>query len=137
MRAYSRDLRERVLARCDAGESSPQVAKHFEVSPAWVRRLVQRRREMGTIDPLPRRYGRWPKITPEHHQQFRAILTRKPDTTLKELKALTKVDVGLPQICRVLRKLGLSVKKKSSTPPSRIAPTSPKRGSSGTRRSRR
>ncbi|MBE7507670.1 MAG: hypothetical protein HS101_15480 [Planctomycetia bacterium] len=49
MEAYSMDLRKRVLAACDAGHGTTRVAKSFEVSPAWVRRLKQRRRELGTI----------------------------------------------------------------------------------------
>ena len=62
MEAYSMDLRKRVLAACDAGHGTTQVAKSFDVSPAWVRRLKQRRRELGTIAPLPHRTGPIPKL---------------------------------------------------------------------------
>ena len=55
MRAYSRDLRERVLADCDAGLSNDEVARKFSVSASWIRRLKQRRRETGSIDPRPHR----------------------------------------------------------------------------------
>jgi transposase len=41
------------------------VAQVFDVSPAWVRRLKQRRRELGTIEPLPPRYGYPSKFTEE------------------------------------------------------------------------
>ena len=34
MRAYSMDLRERVLADCDAGLRTGEVAAKFRVSPA-------------------------------------------------------------------------------------------------------
>ena len=61
MEAYSLDLRKRVLASCDAGHKTKQVAELYGVSPAWVRRLKQRRRELGTIEPLPYRHG--PKPT--------------------------------------------------------------------------
>ena len=57
MEAYSLDLRRRVLAACDAGNGTKAVADLFEVSPSWVRRLKQRRRELGTIESLPARYG--------------------------------------------------------------------------------
>ncbi len=53
MEAYSLDLRKRVLAACDAGQSTKKVAEQFDVSPAWVRRLKQRRREDGSIEPRP------------------------------------------------------------------------------------
>lgn len=38
-RAYSMDLRERVLAACDAGHASRVVARQYQVSRAWVDRL--------------------------------------------------------------------------------------------------
>ena len=57
MRPYSMDLRERVAAAIDAGEGSQrQVAKRFRVSVSFVTRLVQRRRDAGTLGPqTPRR----------------------------------------------------------------------------------
>ena len=41
MRAYSQDLRERVLADCDAGMGTIEVAAKYRVSQSWVRRLKQ------------------------------------------------------------------------------------------------
>ena len=52
-RAYSLDLRERVLAACDAGLASRVVAQQYRVSRAWVDRLKQRRRETGEIRAAP------------------------------------------------------------------------------------
>ncbi len=51
MRAYSSDLRERVLRDSDAGLGTRQVALKYQVSESWVRRLKQRRRESGEIAP--------------------------------------------------------------------------------------
>ena len=51
MRAYSMDLRERVLSDSDAGMQTAQVAEKYSVSKSWVRRLKQRRRESGQIAP--------------------------------------------------------------------------------------
>ena len=51
MDSYSMDLRKRVLADCDAGRSTRQVAMKYRVSESWVRRLKQRRRESGEIAP--------------------------------------------------------------------------------------
>ena len=39
------------MAACDAGRPTQQVATLFNVSPAWVRRLKQHRRERGDIVP--------------------------------------------------------------------------------------
>jgi hypothetical protein len=43
------------LADCDAGLSNDEVARKFSVTASWIRRLKQRRRETGSIDPHPRR----------------------------------------------------------------------------------
>src|SRR5258708_8540171 len=51
MAAYSLDLRKRVLRAWDAGMDAESVAAKYEVSRAWVHRLVQRRRETGSIAP--------------------------------------------------------------------------------------
>lgn len=49
MKAYSMDLRTRVLADCDAGLATKPVAEKYGVSRTWVRSLKQRRRETGEI----------------------------------------------------------------------------------------
>ena len=51
MAAYSLDLRKRVLRARESGMSAERVAATYEVSRAWVYRLVQRRRETGAIEP--------------------------------------------------------------------------------------
>jgi transposase len=53
MKAYSMDLRERVLADCDAGLPTKAVADKYRVSTAWVRRLKQRRGRTGRSHPAP------------------------------------------------------------------------------------
>ena len=59
MKTYSADLRERVVAACDAGRyPRVEIAAIFGVSAGWIRRLLQRRRESGSVAPLPHRCGR-------------------------------------------------------------------------------
>ena len=66
MRPYSMDLRERVAAAIDAGEGSQrQVAKRFRVSVSFVTRLVQRRRDAGTLAPKP--HGGRPSASPNEY----------------------------------------------------------------------
>ena len=56
MRAYSMDLRERVIRDSDAGLMADAVAETYHVSGSWVRWLKQRRRETGEIGPRRQRY---------------------------------------------------------------------------------
>ena len=55
MAAYSLDLRRRVFRVSDSGLDPDQVAAKYEVSRAWVYRLVQRWREPGPSSRARRR----------------------------------------------------------------------------------
>jgi len=53
MAPYSMDLRERVARAWDVSGDAEEVAATFGVSRAWVHRLIQRRRETGSINARP------------------------------------------------------------------------------------
>ena len=120
MRAYSLDLRERVLADCDAGCSNDEVARRYKVSAAWIRRLKQRRRETGSIEPRVRRVP--PPRLMAHAEQLQRLVEQRPDATLRELRDALGVQASLPSFCRALQCLRLTVKKKSCGPPSKTDP---------------
>ena len=61
MKAYSTDLRQRVVAAYDAREGTQeQVAARFSVSLSCVRKLLRQRRATGSIDPKPHGGGHAP-----------------------------------------------------------------------------
>ena len=49
MAPYSMDLRQRVARAWDVSGDAEGVASTFGVSRAWVHRLIQRRRETGSL----------------------------------------------------------------------------------------
>jgi len=117
------DLRQRVIAACDAGKQTKEVARTFDVSPAWVRRLKQHRRERGDIVARTGGGSRGRKID---RQRLAELVLQQPDATLAELRDRLGVNVTLWAICKALRELKLTFKKSRSTPPNRIGRTSPK-----------
>jgi transposase len=123
MDAYSLDLRKRVLARCDAGHGTKQVAEEFEVSPAWVRRLKQRRREHNTIAPLVRSMPDQHKLKEDDRQELRQLVDQNPDATLAELRKMLGGKASVVTVWRALRDLRLSLKKRVSVPRSKPART--------------
>jgi transposase len=132
MKPYSMDLRERVIAACDAGRRTKEVATTFRVSPAWVRRLKQHRRERGDIIPRNGGGSRGRKIDRE---RLVALVQEKPDATLVELRDRL-VDAGGVKvtpwaICKALQELKLTFKKSPSMPASRTGPMSPNVDSDG------
>jgi transposase len=54
MKAYSDDLRRRVVAAVDDGLARAEVARVFRVSLPTIKRWLRRRRETGGLAPLPR-----------------------------------------------------------------------------------
>jgi len=115
MKAYSIDLRERVLAALDRGMPRSQVITTFQVSLASLKRLHAARRDTGDFTPQPPNGGFEPTITPEHHHQLRAQVHDFPDATLAEHATRWNATYGtsLSQwtIGRAIRALGLTRKK--------------------------
>jgi transposase len=103
------DLRQRVLAACDGGLTTSEVAEEFSVSTAWVRRLKQRR--AGDEVPAPIAPRRPPPVWAAHADRIRAQVRATPDATLCELKARLGLGCSLATLCRALRALKLTRKK--------------------------
>jgi transposase len=122
VKAYSLDLRERVLKDCDAGLGTQAVAEKYSVSQSWIRRLKQRRREDDQIKPRPSRNKRVPKLA-AYSDQIRALISETPDLTLKELREKLGVAVALGTLWTAVARLDLTVKKKSHGRVSRTART--------------
>ena len=126
MRAYSIDIRERVIENLEQ-ESMRKTAKRFRVSEYFVYRLKQRYKEAGTLAPKPHGGGQGP-MDEGGGEFIRGVLAEAPDLTLKELgeryegrfgRAVSKSSMD-----RALRRLKVTRKKKPSTTPSKRASVS-------------
>jgi len=125
MKPYSMDLRERVVAACDQGQlPHEQIAHNFQVSTAWIRRLLQRRRDTGSIAPLPQNAGRKPTLDEARSEDLRQLVRQQPDATLAELQRGLGLTGSLGVIWRGLHRLKLTRKKSRGGPPNRTAPMS-------------
>lgn len=126
--AYSQDLRDKVLAACDRGMQTKEVAEAFGVCRSWVRRAKQRRREHG--ETAPRKQGT-PGVRKIDRDRLAMLVAERPDATGPELRALLGVECSDSAIYAALKALGLTYKKRRFTPRSRTARTSPSDGPSG------
>ena len=132
MDAYSEDLRQRVVQACDDGIlTREEIAEQFHVSTAWIRRLLQRRRETGSFSALPGGRGPEPKLTETHLSRLSRLVEKYPDATLLELKRRGRFTCSISTIHRALKSLGLSLKKSHSARANKIATMSDKQGSPG------
>jgi transposase len=111
MAPYSMDLRKRVLKAWDAGLDADSVAAKYEVSRAWVHRLVQRRRETGSIAPRKQTQFRRRALTSDQETRLAGLITARPDATLVELRDALPTAAGLSTLWRAIDRLDLTVKK--------------------------
>src|SRR5687768_5902589 len=121
MKAYSLDLRMRVLKDLDGGLKTTAVATKYSVSPAWVRRLKQRRAATGEVAPRQQRHGRATAWV-AHTDAIRVAVRQAPDATLDEYRQRFHLPMSRATLARALTVLGLTRKKSRSGRVSRIVP---------------
>jgi transposase len=83
MRAYSQDLRERVLRAVDLGRERREIVQLFGVSLATIKRYLKQRREEGQMQPkaIP---GRPPKKRAQVEAGVLPQLQAHDDATLEQ-----------------------------------------------------
>jgi len=122
--AYSMDYRAAVARAYDECGSSIEVAEQFGCSQSWVRRLVQRRRECGTLRPRPSaRRDDQRRYDDADEARIRELIRDRPDATLAEVAEALAKPASLATVSRTLGRLDLPRKKSPRTPPSATGPT--------------
>jgi transposase len=124
-RPLSKDLRERIVAVVEGGESRQAAARRFSVSASCVIKLMQRWRRTGSIE--PGQMGGWKDHRlADHEAGVCALVAEHPDLTLEELRdelARRSIPVSRSSVDRFLKARQLTLKKSRCVPPSRIART--------------
>lgn len=120
METYSMDLRERVIRAYDekAG-TQEQIARLFKVSVPWIKKLLRRRRQTGSMAPKPHGGGWTPKFSGKTLDRLKARVDHDPDATLQELLEQSGVDGSIMAVHRALERLGCRRKKSRFVPPSK------------------
>ena len=118
MRAYSTDLKERLVRAVANGQPMREAARRFEVAVTTVKRAVAQQRETGSLArrPIP---GRPRAIRGEQEAVLRARLVAAPDATVLEHCAWWADQPGHhgqqlseATMWRALRRLGWTHKKR-------------------------
>jgi transposase len=119
MKAYSTDLRQRVVAACDARDGTrDQIAARFSVSASWVRKILRQRLQTGSIEPKPHGGGRQPAFDGPGSARLREAVRADDDATLEELGRAAGVACSEAAVCRALARLGLTREKSRGGRPS-------------------
>lgn len=115
MKAYSQDLRLRILQSVDEGQSKAAVARRFAVGLTTVKRYLAQRDVDGHVQPRTSP-GRPAHIGPNDYAALRDQVQKHPDATLAEHAQLWNdthpVCLSPWAIGRSIRKLRLTRKKR-------------------------
>ncbi|CAA9362609.1 hypothetical protein AVDCRST_MAG84-3596 [uncultured Microcoleus sp.] len=125
MRAYSLDLRERVVAAYEKGEQSiATIAAQFSVGQTFLKKMLRQKRESGSLERLPSRAGAKKLLSEAHRRWLSKQVREKPDATLVELQedlqTRRKVRISRATVSRELQGLRLPRKKSRSSPVSAV-----------------
>src|SRR5436853_6619525 len=80
-RPYSEDLRERAVARFEAGETTRSIALALRISPSCVSKWVKRKRETGSLAPGQIGGHKKPTLSGEPAEWLRERCRSGPFTT--------------------------------------------------------
>jgi transposase len=114
-RAYSADMRTRVVARVESGASRREAAEHYEVSPSTAVIWVKCFRETGRCAAKPR--GGSTSPLEEHGEFLLALIDAQPDLTLDEVVAVmrrSKVAGSRTAVWRFFQRHKITFKKSAA-----------------------
>lgn len=119
MKAYSLDLRQKIVARYEEGNiSQRELARQFRVAVSFVETLLKRYRETGNVGAKVRTKQTPTKLNEEQLDVLAQLVEAQNDATLEELRERLREKTGVSVSCstihRMLIKLNLSFKKNLS-----------------------
>jgi transposase len=118
MKAYSKDLRLKVIEAVDRGMPRREVSEVFGVSMPTIKRWLKRRRETGGVESkrIPGPPARKGAVL---EQALPAQLHAHPDFTLEEHRELFEetygISVSTASVSRAFKRLGLPLERRRSS----------------------
>lgn len=137
---YSDDLRRKLLNAHRRGEGSlSQLAKRFDVSFGWARKISAALRLTGKMERPPGGpRGPSSKLTEAVRQDLRNWIGKQADLTLAELQVRLyeqrDLEISVSRLWQVLKQMGLRLKKSHSTPLSKTRLRASSNAASGARK---
>ena len=109
------DLRLKVIAALEQGQSIRKVAKRFDIS---YRTVFEYKRKAAKNDLEPHRTGprHTAKLGPDDLQKIRQLIEHNPGITLKQIAKHMSVPVAESTMSRTLKRMNISLKKSQSKP---------------------
>jgi len=113
MRAYSEDLRKKVVAAIERGMSKAQAARLFDVSLSSVKRYSRMAREGGSLEPR-KSLGRPRKADEKARLLLEKDVEERPAATISQrrrfLEHITSTTLSDSTVRRLMKRMGFSQK---------------------------
>ena len=114
-KAYSVDLRLRVLAAIDSGVSKMQVHQSFQISRSTIDDWLRLREQSGSVQDAPRQQGSSRALGAQ--EGFMAFVQRHQHSTLEQMRQAwrqqTQQSLSTMSFSRALRQHGYTRKKRA------------------------
>ena len=119
MKAYSEDLRKKIVDAIERGMPKAQAASTFGVGISTVKRYATKVRRGESLEP-GKAPGKRPKIDERVGKLLEEDLKERPFVTLRErceyVEALSGVSVSRSTMCRAIARVGSTRKKGGQAP---------------------
>jgi transposase len=121
MKAYSEDLRKKIVSAIERGMPKAQAARTFGVGISTVKRYATKAQKGESLEP-GKAPGKRPKMDERERKLLKEDLKERPFATLRErceyVKAIGGVSVSRSTMCRAIARIGSTRKKGGELPQS-------------------
>ena len=121
MKAYSKDLRRKIVDAIERGMPKAQAARTFGVGVSTVKRYATKAQRGESLEP-GKAPGKRPKMDEKVSKLLEGDLRERPFVTLRErckyVEAISGVSVSRSTMCRAIARLGKTRKKGGEALPS-------------------
>jgi transposase len=121
MKAYSKDLREKIVDAIGRGMPKAQAARTFGIGISTVKRYASKAQRGEPLEP-GKAPGKRPKMDERLRKLLEEDLKERPFVTLRErcdyVEAISGLSVSRSTMCRAISRIGSTRKKGDEAPPS-------------------
>ena len=124
MKAYSKDVRRKIVDAIERGMPKAQAARTFGVGISTVKRYATKARRGEPLEPA-KAPGKRPKIDERLSKLLEGDLEERPFVTLQQrcdyVEAMSGVSVSRSTMCRAIARIGSTRKKGDEQPPNEMS----------------
>ena len=121
MKAYSKDLRQKIVDAIERGMPKAEAARTFGVGISTVKRYATKAQKGEPLEP-GKAPGKRPKMDERLSKLLKEDLKERPFATLQErcdyVKAISGLSVSRSTMCRAIARIGSTRKKGDEAPQS-------------------